>query len=113
MCRSTGREPMAQPPGRAVTEDEWTKSLRWEDTKRLLNCGASVVGTPSLSARAKGASTEVIAGEGMILTAGGIDTHIHFICPQQTEEALNSGVTTMIGGGTGPARRLRHRFAPG
>ncbi|OZY53320.1 urease subunit alpha [Pseudomonas lundensis] len=50
-----------------------------------------------------GASTEVIAGEGMILTAGGIDTHIHFICPQQIEEALNSGVTTLIGGGTGPA----------
>ncbi|MFF7707682.1 urease subunit alpha [Pseudomonas sp. NPDC007930] len=52
---------------------------------------------------AVGASTEVIAGEGMILTAGGIDTHIHFICPQQIEEALMSGVTTMIGGGTGPA----------
>ncbi|CRM34282.1 urease subunit alpha [Pseudomonas sp. FH4] len=50
-----------------------------------------------------GASTEVIAGEGMILTAGGIDTHVHFICPQQVEEALTSGVTTMIGGGTGPA----------
>ncbi|WP_324711169.1 urease subunit alpha [Pseudomonas citronellolis] len=52
---------------------------------------------------ALGASTEVIAGEGMILTAGGIDTHIHFICPQQIEEALMSGITTMIGGGTGPA----------
>ena len=52
---------------------------------------------------ALGASTEVIAGEGMIITAGGIDTHIHFICPQQIEEALMSGVTTMIGGGTGPA----------
>ena len=50
-----------------------------------------------------GAATEVIAGEGMILTAGGIDSHIHFICPQQIEEALMSGVTTMIGGGTGPA----------
>ena len=50
-----------------------------------------------------GAGTEVIAGEGMILTAGGIDTHIHFICPQQIEEALMSGITTMIGGGTGPA----------
>ncbi|MBI6907643.1 urease subunit alpha [Pseudomonas palleroniana] len=50
-----------------------------------------------------GASTEVIAGEGMILTAGGIDSHVHFICPQQIEEALTSGVTTMIGGGTGPA----------
>ncbi|HUN91427.1 MAG TPA: urease subunit alpha [Burkholderiaceae bacterium] len=50
-----------------------------------------------------GAATEVIAGEGMIATAGGIDTHIHFICPQQIDEALASGVTTMIGGGTGPA----------
>lgn len=50
-----------------------------------------------------GASTEVLAGEGMILTAGGIDTHIHFICPQQIDEALSSGVTTMFGGGTGPA----------
>jgi len=50
-----------------------------------------------------GPGTEVIAGEGMILTAGGIDAHIHFICPQQIEEALCSGVTTMLGGGTGPA----------
>ena len=50
-----------------------------------------------------GPSTEVIAGEGSILTAGGIDAHIHFICPQQVDEALCSGVTTMIGGGTGPA----------
>jgi urease subunit alpha len=50
-----------------------------------------------------GGATEVIAGEGSIVTAGGIDTHIHFICPQQIEEALMSGVTTMIGGGTGPA----------
>ena len=50
-----------------------------------------------------GGGTEIIAGEGMIVTAGGVDTHIHFICPQQIEEALMSGVTTMIGGGTGPA----------
>jgi len=50
-----------------------------------------------------GPGTEVIAGEGSIVTAGGIDTHIHFICPQQIEEALFSGVTTMMGGGTGPA----------
>jgi len=50
-----------------------------------------------------GAATEVIAGEGCILTAGGIDSHIHFICPQQITEAISSGVTTMIGGGTGPA----------
>jgi urease subunit alpha len=50
-----------------------------------------------------GPSTEIIAGEGKIVTAGGIDSHIHFIAPQQIEEALNSGVTTMLGGGTGPA----------
>jgi urease subunit alpha len=50
-----------------------------------------------------GPGTEIIAGEGQILTAGGIDAHIHFICPQQINEALMSGVTTMIGGGTGPA----------
>jgi urease subunit alpha len=50
-----------------------------------------------------GAGTEIIAGEGMIVTAGGIDSHIHFICPQQIEEAQMSGITTMLGGGTGPA----------
>ena len=50
-----------------------------------------------------GPGTEAIAGEGKILTAGGIDAHIHFICPQQIEEALMSGITTMLGGGTGPA----------
>ena len=50
-----------------------------------------------------GPGTEIIAGEGKIVTAGGIDSHIHFICPQQVEEALASGITTMVGGGTGPA----------
>ncbi len=50
-----------------------------------------------------GPGTEIIAGEGKILTAGGFDTHIHFICPQQIEEALMSGITSMLGGGTGPA----------
>src|SRR5437763_575891 len=50
-----------------------------------------------------GPGTEAIAGEGKILTAGGFDTHIHFICPQQVEEALMSGITSMLGGGTGPA----------
>src|ERR1700675_53080 len=50
-----------------------------------------------------GPGTEVIAGEGKILTAGGFDTHIHFICPQQVDEALMSGVTSLLGGGTGPA----------
>src|SRR5437868_12098353 len=50
-----------------------------------------------------GVTTEVIAGEGLILTAGGLDTHIHFICPQQAYEAIAAGLTTMVGGGTGPA----------
>jgi urease alpha subunit len=50
-----------------------------------------------------GTTTEVIAGEKMILTAGGIDAHIHFICPQQIAEAAASGITTMFGGGTGPS----------
>lgn len=50
-----------------------------------------------------GAGTEVIAGEGLIVTAGGIDSHVHFICPQQATEALTNGITTLIGGGTGPA----------
>ena len=50
-----------------------------------------------------GPTTDVIAGEKMIVTAGGVDTHIHFICPQQCDEAIASGVTTMYGGGTGPS----------
>jgi urease subunit alpha len=50
-----------------------------------------------------GAATEIIAGENSILTAGGIDSHIHFICPQQAEDAMMNGITTMLGGGTGPA----------
>src|SRR5215210_988036 len=50
-----------------------------------------------------GAATEVIAGENMIVTAGGVDSHVHFISPQQIHEAISSGITTMIGGGTGPA----------
>ncbi|KAJ4751522.1 Urease [Rhynchospora pubera] len=54
-----------------------------------------------------GVSTEVIAGEGMIVTAGGIDCHVHFICPQLAQEAISSGITTMVGGGTGPAEGTR------
>jgi urease subunit alpha len=68
--------------------------------------GIGKAGNPDVQSQvsiAIGAATEIIAGEGLIVTAGGIDTHIHFICPQQIEEALSSGVTTMIGGGTGPA----------
>jgi len=60
-------------------------------------------GTRAKNPMTVGAATEVISAEGCIVTAGGIDSHIHFICPQQIDEALTSGVTTMLGGGTGPA----------
>ena len=68
--------------------------------------GVGKAGNPDVQAGVDitiGPGTEVVAGEGQILTAGGIDAHIHFVCPQQVEEALMSGVTTMLGGGTGPA----------
>ncbi|HEX2137076.1 MAG TPA: urease subunit alpha [Microvirga sp.] len=71
---------------------------------RILNIGKA--GNPDVQPGVDiviGPGTEVIAGEGKILTAGGFDSHIHFICPQQIEEALMSGVTSMLGGGTGPA----------
>jgi len=71
-------------------------------------CGIGKAGNPDIMGGVTpgmvvGASTEAIAGEGLIATAGGIDTHIHFISPQQIETAIQSGITTMIGGGTGPA----------
>ncbi len=69
-------------------------------------CGIGKAGNPDTQAGVDlviGPGTEIIAGEGSILTAGGIDSHIHFICPQQVDEALMSGITTMLGGGTGPA----------
>jgi urease subunit alpha len=69
-------------------------------------CGIGKAGNPDTQPGVTivvGPATEAIAGEGKILTAGGFDAHIHFICPQQIEEALASGVTTMLGGGTGPA----------
>ena len=69
-------------------------------------CGIGKAGNPDIQPGITiiiGPGTEIIAGEGMIVTAGGIDSHIHFICPQQIEDALMSGVTTMLGGGTGPA----------
>ncbi|MCB1437339.1 MAG: urease subunit alpha [Rhodobiaceae bacterium] len=71
-----------------------------------LICAIGKAGNPDTQAGVDiiiGPSTEAIAGEGKILTAGGMDAHIHFICPQQVEEALHSGITTMLGGGTGPA----------
>src|ERR1700720_963462 len=69
-------------------------------------CGIGKAGNPDIQPGVDiviGPGTEVIAGEGKIVTAGGIDSHIHMICPQQVEDALYSGVTTMLGGGTGPA----------
>jgi len=69
-------------------------------------CSIGKAGNPDIQPGVNiliGPGTEIIAGENKILTAGGIDTHIHFICPQQIEEALYSGVTTLLGGGTGPA----------
>ena len=76
--------------------------------KHGLIAGIGKAGNPDVMAGVTrgmvvGVTTEVIAGEGLILTAGGIDTHIHYICPQQVYEALASGVTTFVGGGTGPA----------
>src|SRR5262247_2742675 len=68
--------------------------------------GIGKAGNPDIQPKVDiviGPGTEAIAGEGKIVTAGGIDCHIHFICPQQVDEALYSGVTTMMGGGTGPA----------
>ena len=70
----------------AVAEGRFAKATGWE-----------------IEWRKFGSGTEVIAGEGRILTAGGFDSHIHYICPQQIEDALHSGLTTMLGGGTGPA----------
>ena len=76
--------------------------------KNGLIAGIGKAGNPDVMAGVTpgmviGVTTEVIAGEGLILTAGGIDTHIHYICPQQAHEAIASGLTTMVGGGTGPA----------
>src|SRR5438876_3717084 len=70
--------------------------------------GVGKAGNPDLMAGVTegmvvGASTEVIAGEGKIVTAGGLDTHTHFICPQLVGEAISAGLTTLVGGGTGPA----------
>jgi urease subunit alpha len=76
--------------------------------KNGLISGIGKAGNPDMMAGVTkgmivGVTTEVIAGEGLILTAGGLDTHIHFICPQQAHEAIAAGLTTMVGGGTGPA----------
>ncbi len=90
----------------AVIVDHW--GIVKADIGLKNGCIAAIgkAGNPDIQPNvtmAIGGATEIIAGEGMIVTAGGIDSHIHFICPQQIEEALMSGVTTMLGGGTGPA----------
>jgi urease subunit alpha len=90
----------------ALIIDHWGVVKADIGIKNGFICGIGKAGNPDVQPGvtiAIGAATEIIAGEGNIITAGGIDTHIHFICPQQIEEALMSGVTTMIGGGTGPA----------
>src|SRR5689334_5978228 len=90
----------------AVIIDHWGIVKADIGLKNGLIAAIGKAGNPDIPpgvTMAIGAATEIIAGEGMIVTAGGVDTHIHFICPQQIEEALASGVTTMIGGGTGPA----------
>jgi urease subunit alpha len=90
----------------AVIVDHWGIVKADIGIKDGLIFGIGKAGNPDIQpgvTLAIGAATEIIAGEGMIVTAGGIDSHIHFICPQQIEEALTSGITTMLGGGTGPA----------
>lgn len=74
--------------------------------KNGIVCGIGKAGNPDTQPNVSiiiGPGTEVIAGEGKIVTPGGMDAHVHFICPQQLEDALHSGITTMLGGGTGPA----------
>ena len=90
----------------AVIVDHWGIVKADIGIKDGLIAAIGKAGNPDIQpgvTMAIGGATEIIAGEGMIVTAGGIDTHIHFICPQQIEEALMSGITTMLGGGTGPA----------
>jgi len=90
----------------ALIIDHWGIVKADIGLKNGLIAGIGKAGNPDVQSGVDiviGPGTEIIAGEGSIITAGGIDSHIHFICPQQIEEALMSGVTTMLGGGTGPA----------
>ncbi|AVR96510.1 urease subunit alpha [Pseudoduganella armeniaca] len=90
----------------AVIVDHWGIVKADIGIKDGLIAAIGKAGNPDIQpgvTMAIGGATEIIAGEGLLVTAGGIDSHIHFICPQQIEEALMSGVTTMLGGGTGPA----------
>ena len=115
----TLREGMAQASGRSDTEVldtvitnalivDWTGIVKADiGIKNGYIVGIGKAGNPDIQdgidpTMITGNATEVIAGEGLIVTAGGLDTHIHFICPQQAQEALASGITTHLGGGTGP-----------
>ncbi len=104
------QRPSAETPDLVITNalilDHWGVVKADVAVKDGRICGIGKAGNPDVQEGVEiiiGPGTEIIAGEGSILTAGAIDAHIHFICPQQVEEALMSGVTTMIGGGTGPA----------
>ena len=116
----TLREGMGQASGRADAESldtlitnalivDWTGIVKADiGIKNGVIVGIGKAGNPDVMegvnpAMVVGSCTDVIAGEGSIITAGGLDTHIHFICPQQAYEAISSGITTMLGGGTGPS----------
>jgi len=115
----TLREGMGQATGRSDAETldlvvtnalvvDWTGIYKADiGVKKGMIVGIGKAGNPDVMAGVTdgmivGSCTDVVAGEGKIITAGGIDSHIHFICPQQAAEALASGITTMLGGGTGP-----------
>ena len=116
----TLREGMGQASGRADTESldtvitnalivDWTGIVKADiGIKNGVIVGIGKAGNPDVMEGVSpemvvGSCTDVIAGEGSIITAGGLDTHIHFICPQQAYESVSSGITTMLGGGTGPS----------
>lgn len=115
----TLREGMGQATGRSDAESldlvitnalivDWTGIYKADiGVKHGFIVGIGKAGNPDVmegvtDGMIVGSCTDVIAGEGKIITAGGLDTHIHFICPQQAYEAISSGITTMLGGGTGP-----------
>ncbi len=105
-CQLTSKDVVDVVITNALIVDHWGIVKADIGIKEGRITGIGKAGNPDTQAGVNiviGPGTEAIAGEGQILTAGGIDSHIHFICPQQVDEALMSGVTTMLGGGTGPA----------
>jgi urease subunit alpha len=105
-CQLTSKDVVDVVITNALILDHWGVIKADVGIKNGRISGIGKAGNPDTQAGVDivvGPGTEAIAGEGQILTAGGIDSHIHFICPQQVDDALMSGVTTMLGGGTGPA----------